>query len=386
MKKLSFILAMVLATSFAMAQPISHVTQVGPSNAAVVTQTGDNLSDVNQANWAIPGHEATVTQIKIGTEVTKNISEIIQEQRGADVIVRQEGGANVSRLVQAGPNSADINQKGNGNILGGLNYTGLAYQANGTSFSDDKNVLNLIQTGDKNKAGVSQQHYATAKLTQIGDENEVKVDQYGGAVGILNTAEVMQIGDVNKASITQFDEGNRAMIDVLGYNNTTNIYQHVVDNYAIIKAVGSDNTVNVNQFTVTTRGNRAYLDMTGSNNVVNFTQSGSWNQIGGKDMFPDVAFAAVTAGDMLSYTGSNSTIDMTQSGNQNLVKSKMKNDSGDIDITQSGNVNTTTLFINAGASDPIGFNNDAQIMQTGSFNVSNNNVTGSNNSITVTQN
>ena len=385
MKKLSLVFAAMLVMGSIMAQSVSNVTQVGPSNAATVGQTGVNLSDISQANWAIPGHQATVTQIK-NLSGTRNISEIIQEQRGADVIVRQEGAENVSRLVQAGPNSANIDQKGTGNILGGLTFTGQAYQANGTSFNNDKNELNLIQTGDLNKAGVSQQHYATAKLTQIGAYNEVKVNQYGGAVGILNTAEVMQVGDLNKASITQFDEGNRAMINVLGSNNTTNIYQHVVDNYAIIKAVGSDNTVNVNQFTVTTLGNRAYLDMAGSNNMVNFTQSGSWNQIGGKDMFPDKAFAAVTAADMLSYKGSNSTIDMTQSGNQNLIKSKMKNDSGDIDITQDGNVNITTLFINAAGSDPIGFNNDAHIMQTGTGNISNNNVTGSNNTINVTQN
>lgn len=383
MKKLIFIFAAMLTAGTIMAQ--SNVTQVGPANTAGVTQTGDNQSDINQANWAIPGHEATVTQITI-VPGTKNISEIIQEQRGADVIVKQEGGANVSRLVQAGPNSADINQKGTGNILGGLNFTGKAYQANGTSVNNDKNVLNLIQTGDENKAGVSQQHYATAKLTQLGNLNEVKVDQYGGAMGILNTAEVKQDGNENKASITQHDEGNRALIDVLGSGNTTNIDQHVVDNYAIIKAVGSDNTVDVKQYTGSALGNRAYLDMTGSENKVNFSQNGSWNQIGGKDMFPDVAFGSVTAADMLSYTGSNSTIDMTQLGNQNVVKSKMKNDSGDIDVYQDGNVNVTTLFINAAGLDPIGFNNDAQITQTGSNLVSNNNVTGNNNSITVTQN
>jgi len=385
MKKLSFIFALVFAASMAMAQPVSNVTQVGPSNNAGVTQTGDNLSDISQANWAIPGHVATVVQIK-DLPGTKNISNLVQEQRNSSADVYQKGAENVSGLTQAGPNVAVIDQIGTGNILGGLNFLGNAYQKNGTSFNDDKNELILIQTGNRNKAGVSQQHYATAKLTQLGSDNEVKVNQYGGAVGILNTAEVMQVGDLNKSSITQFDEGNRAMINVLGSNNTTNIYQHVVDNYAIIKAVGSDNTVNVNQFTVTTLGNRAYLDMAGSNNMVNFDQSGSWNQIGGKDMFPDVAFAAVTAADMLSYTGSNSDIDMTQSGNQNVIKSKMKNDSGDIDVTQTGNVNVTNLFINALGADPIGMDNDAHIMQTGTGNISNNNITGNNNAINVTQN
>jgi len=126
--------------------------------------------------------------------------------------------------------------------------------------------------------------------------------------------------------------------------------------------------------------------MAGSNNTVNFDQSGSWNQIGGKDMFPDKAFASVTASDMLSYTGSNSDIDMTQSGNQNVIKSKMKNDSGDIDVTQTGNVNVTNLFINALGADPIGMDNDAHIMQTGTGNISNNNITGNNNAINVTQN
>ena len=385
MKKLSLVLVMLFAAGMVMAQSVSNVTQVGPSNTAGVTQTGDNLSNISQANWAIPGHLATVIQIKDVTG-TKNISTLVQEQRGSSANVYQKGAENVSGLTQAGPNIADIDQIGKGNILGGLNFLGNAYQKNGTSFDNDKNELNLVQTGNVNKAGVSQQHYAIAKLTQVGDFNEGVVNQYGGAMGILNTAEVKQMGNLNKASITQFDEGNRALIDVLGSNNTTNIYQHVVDNYAIIKAVGSDNTVNVNQFTVTTLGNRAYLDMAGSNNTVNFDQSGSWNQIGGKDMFPDKAFAAVTAADMLSYTGSNSDIDMTQSGNQNLIKSKMKNNSGDIDITQTGNVNQTTLFINAGALDPTGFDNDAHIMQTGTGNISNNNITGNSNLINVTQN
>jgi hypothetical protein len=337
---------MVLAASFAIAQTSvinQTTTGSGASNSAIVTQTGDNESTINQTTWGT-GHQAIVTQVQ-DIEGTKNISDVLQDQRGAEVNINQEGAANVAKLKQSGPNTADIDQIGTGNVLGSYaNYTGMAFQKNGTSFSDDNNQLWVTQTGDRNKAGVSQEHHGSANIDQFGSDNQARVKQTGIAGDVINTVEVLENGDFNNAGISQTGEGNTGILWL--------------------------NDANVGKAT---------------NNILNVTQSGDANRLDYKIRRGDIG-------------GSYNTLDVTQTGNGHLNRIAVDGNHNGVTIVSNGNVggsiysgNKGDWSIQTGASlggpwNTTSNGNSLDINAQGSNNTATGKIAGNRNDVVIAQN
>lgn len=404
MKKLTFLFAMVFAVSMAMAQSNESTINVsGSSNSADVEQVGeDNINLLNQSSNNV--FELTQT----GDD---NYSDLRQAATGENTAyVNQLGDRNrltrAGRALQGSGNLLDLNQTGDDNITrlyqdsrNQFAYIDQVGNSNEVQVNQDSkgNIADIDQNGNGNFTNILQDNglsanTAVSNVSGYGNGNETTGDKWLDIkqLGSSNWASTTITGDENDADIHQTGDDNYAKYNVTGSFNTMNATQNGFDNDVIIDQdwvalMNNSNKIAVNQTNNSSgaAGNRAYLRMTGSDNDVNFTQNGSWNQIGGKTMFPDLVPGSVATSDMLNYKGDGSTIDIVQSGNQNLVKSEMNNDNGDIDITQSGNVNITELLINAGG---MGFGNDADISQLSNFNTSTNNVVGNDNSIVVVQN
>src|SRR5512133_3353490 len=119
MKKLSFILAMVFAASFAMAQHIQVTTQSSLTNYALinqsflgsglalqgniahVTQTGDlNKGYVDQINNGYAGQAMEADIISTGNENFAKINQHLEGQ--GDAIITQIGNKNSADIFQTG--------------------------------------------------------------------------------------------------------------------------------------------------------------------------------------------------------------------------------------------------------------------------------------------
>jgi len=399
-KLLTVAFGMLFVAGFAFGQSnVSDVDQVGNGNAATVTQAGSSHeSYISQNTWG-DGHTATVEQ----SGGSGNFSDILQDQRSAEAYVDQIGSSNESRLKQSGPNSADITQDGEGNILGSYsNLANRAYQKNGTSFPNDNNTLVLDQAGSGNKAGMWQEHHAQTEIHQDGTDNESYVYQSGSAAGPLNKVLVYQDGTANYSDIHQDGEGNKAGYGAYGHDNMLTATQDGYDNQAAVDeyrwkdADNYNNTVHISQSNNSAGlGSRAYMQMKGDNNTVNVSQSGSWNQVRDGGMFPDVD-AEVLLSDpsaFFKYEGDGSTITFTQNGNQNVVSGEVHNSGLDMDINQQGNVNQT--FMTVGTTgiltgnmidvDQVGNSNTATLSIESNSNTATVNQVGNNNSASITQ-
>lgn len=209
MKKLFFLSAMSLLTVVAFAQNnTATVSQTGNENEAVVDQEGaDHEATITQSNWGLPAHFAKVEQ-KGGTN---NEAWVLQDQRGATVTIDQIGSDNLAKIKQSGPNDAGvegsneagISQIGDNNEVLNHNFSGNAFQKNGTSFDNDKNWLQVDQIGNENQAGIWQEHHNDATISQVGDGNDASVYQVSVAGGEVNVAGIEQEGNDNSASISQ---------------------------------------------------------------------------------------------------------------------------------------------------------------------------------------
>ena len=384
MKKQIFLGALALMIgAIGFAQSTSTVDQTGINNVADVNQTGDNLSTIIQNHgFGVEGHTAIVTQLQ-NLDGTNNVSDILQDQRGAYVNVYQEGASNYSGLKQSGPNTANINQNGIGNVLGDYtSFTGKAFQKNGTSFSDDDNVLNLTQLGDGNKAGVWQEHHATAVINQIGDENTTVVYQTGMAGGAYNAANALINGSYNKTTQSQIGDGNISNVKIGFQTNPTYIsdenqvttYQKGNSNDASFGLTkGDGNVADISQI-----GNSNYTEFSvqyGNENTLTETVAGNSNR----------TRLSISAAWGSSSDGNN--INITKNGNGNFVAGVITGDNNNVDITQSGNNNLigNSWYTNDGVNIS-GNGNTVGIQQLSDGNKSLNTVSGNSNSISVTQN
>lgn len=95
MKKVSLVLGMVLAASFAMAQNVSNTTQTGSDNGVAVTQAGV----ANLLNNSQTGDDNTATISQTSTGVLKN--EVLVEQ-GGGIYEANPGDDNVITVTQTG--------------------------------------------------------------------------------------------------------------------------------------------------------------------------------------------------------------------------------------------------------------------------------------------
>jgi len=257
MKKFSFILAMVLATSFAMAQKITTIIQSGTSNWADVTQVAafddnsifatqsGNLNELttNQTGWnnylelaqTGNGNTASMKQKTMDDGVLvygHNTAKVLQQGNLNGATLDQSevtGGANDGHLLfitlpewDRSINYADATQTGNNNnykltqgsqVYIPQNYSALTQKGN-------KNVADLDQTGIKNYSIVKQ--YDTwnyANLFQTGGRYLPAAtfdDSYSEQYGSGNSIDILQIGAVDRQYAESYQDGS---------NNLTKIKQ-----------------------------------------------------------------------------------------------------------------------------------------------------------------
>ncbi|GAB4328244.1 MAG: hypothetical protein Kow0037_02420 [Calditrichia bacterium] len=371
------ILALLLCVAFLWAQGNqATVSQKGDGNQADVNQQGaTHQVIITQDTWGT-GHKAVVNQ----NSGASNFGDILQDQRGAEVYLDQVGSNNEARLKQSGPNLADIDQTGNGNILG--QYSDLskkAFQKNGTSFSDDQNWLYLTQTGNGNTAGLWQEHHATATIKHIGDNNNSGVFQSGSPAGSKNEATIDVTGNANTTDINQFGEGNKASV--------------TLDYYGDAGVAAEFNNVDVDQ---NGNSNRSTNLIKGQNNIVTVsqTQNGSWHvlQIFGSDNNATITADGINNRGfwLLNGQADLNNLDVSMTGDDNIAGGHIQGDDNDVDVVQTGNDNLVgTDPNNWNTRDGVvilGNQNTVDIQQLSNANAAVVNQTGDNNNAVITQN
>ncbi|MEI8084821.1 MAG: hypothetical protein WCG93_01265 [Paludibacter sp.] len=234
MKKLSFILAMVLGTGMVMAQKTTDLYQGGSGNYANITQTASisNL-DIN-----------TINAVQAGSS-----NSLYTAQKGWDnnIDLKQTGSSNEAAMTQetgdlflfTGKNTANVVQGG-----GSSNYAKLTQSEEAGNGSDGF----LLPEYDRSK------NYA--KATQSGDANTYVLNQ-GSQVKIPN----------NESYLVQSGNGNYATIDQKGIKNFSDIKQYANNNNSILNQTGSD-------FLHTGTYDTSYSNQEGNNNGLTITQTG----------------------------------------------------------------------------------------------------------------
>jgi hypothetical protein len=377
MKYYIFILSILLSVSIVFAQSnVSTSTQIGNGNSATVDQAGSqHESIIYQDTWGT-GHTAVVNQ-NSGAE---NFSDLLQDQRGAEAYVDQIGSSNTSGLKQSGPNTANIYQQGDGNVLGSYtDFTGKAFQKNGTSFSDDSNVLDLDQLGNTNTAGTWQEHHAEATIMQNGNRNEAILYQSGQATGDLNLATIKQNGDDNSSDIYQFGEGNSASALSGHANYVSNL------NNVVMKQVCDANTASFSL--LWGDGNEADINQLGSSNYTEYSVGYGDDNIATMKVTGDFNRTRFGITAPWGSQSSDNELSITKTGNYNYVSGSVVGDQNDITLVQEGNSNRigTSWYTNDGVN-ITGDLNTVNVSQLSDGNSSINTVTGNNNTISVIQN
>jgi hypothetical protein len=268
MKKAIFCAGALMFGAVAFAQNTSTGTQTGSGNSAVVNQSGNNYSKVDQE---FTSNTAFITQVGKNRSTVdqhgnvnpssgnSNFARVDQDgqdqvswmEQGGDRnrgIVEQDGTGNNSWLqqgnnAQAEDNRANIKQDGTSNRsrvlqrwdnnvadidqLGAHNSVNLEQAAKPNQSRG--NYSKIDQNGDHNKA-ISYQEtrdaglgtlsnreyvdqdddYNFSRLNQRGENNLSRVTQSGNTSGIYagtysNEARVTQFGDMNRSFITQDD-------------------------------------------------------------------------------------------------------------------------------------------------------------------------------------
>jgi len=393
--------------------------QISQSNNIITTtQTGDR-------NWAkarlLNSDESEAMIQQVGSD---NKGEVYAKGVNNNAQIRQNGNMHDAYQMQNGMNNKAVSntglffnaeetsteqyQEGDGNLSRFEMQKGNRNYAKSDQDGDNNHVFYRVR-GNDNSAEFMQESYSPGNVASAvtnGDDNVIEVEQLGtnnmvgahypaGGTGIeqdgdRNETYLKQEGSDNFATVDQMGTENILDYDVFGYNNHMEAVQEDEGNgrgnMAIIDQTWYDKENYGNEIFLTQRtnggaGNRAYMKLKGDENEINVTQSGSWNQVVGKGMFPDVAYGDVTDGDMFKYEGDKSDIDFTQAGNQNLISGEIHNSYGDIMVDQQGNVNKS--FINVGPG--LKFNNDVTINQWGNSNLGNVSQMSNGNSAVINQ-
>jgi len=366
MKKVSLLLGIVLATSFAMAQNVANTTQNGDHNGVEVSQQGtanllngtqtgdDNTAQINQTSTGTPKNEVLIEQgggiyeanpgndnIISATQNGKNnyaksreyknnntssITQIGDDQyakqwiwaSGNTAIQSQTAGiGNTSEIAIngiVGGNHATINQVGNlndGSI--GQGWTG---------WNHGNNTAIISQVGDRNT--VSLADYTTFNprldgytedlnglgIQQYGSNNEGSVSQ--GAIGSMvtdNNAALYQFGDDNKGLITQATDWNTANLIQLGISNSAEITQES----------GNSNIVNLKQ--------------DGTDGEATILQHGTGNKVKGIGI------------DVMATSFDGSDLNVQQFGTTNILNLQQA-DGASATVYQNGTSNVATVSQN----------------------------------------
>jgi hypothetical protein len=263
MKKLSFLLAMVFAASFAMAQKITTVTQTGNWNTANVFQ---NSMD-GDANFIYATQSGDFNALNSEQRGNNNYVELLQSGDFNDAVMKQysKGAApnlNNALLVQSGDwNEATLTQKedplnfpDNSHNVGRMTQSGANNSYILNQGGNEWNPLNenfLVQSGNDNKAVVDQFGYTDySEISQLGNSNEAELTQTAGQ------------GGAGTAKSYSYQEGTGNLLDILqdydplsqyanshqkGISNTTNIEQQGNGSQTVVALEEGSDTVNIKQ-------------------------------------------------------------------------------------------------------------------------------------------
>ncbi|GAB4328233.1 MAG: hypothetical protein Kow0037_02400 [Calditrichia bacterium] len=296
-------------------------------------------------------------------------------------------------------------------------------------FAQGSNYSETVQTGDDNKATVTQigsMNYVGAPLTngsnpegvyQLGNENEAMVEQVGSknfvesiqgghpryniGAGNLNIADIYQdgqenqvwgrqLGDENNADIDQVGLRNYATYWVWGNRNTVKVEsKNGDDNYAKIAINSSDNSATVLQdgssnFAKVGQGWIGYANHDGNTAIVD--QKGSGNRV--ENPLPAGSLPGYTSdlvGMGLQQYGENNYGKISQDGTGNKAWTYQFGHNHDITLTQLGSTNDA--FVAQYGTSGIGYgdNSSANVTQDGDINLSQNTQIGVDHVITVNQ-
>ncbi|MBP3193831.1 curlin repeat-containing protein [Natronogracilivirga saccharolytica] len=227
MKNITTLLVLILFTAgMAVAQ----------NNDASIDQVGDL-------------HDADIEQL--GSSNDAFILQTANEGREGDDVstatVTQEGDDNYVNLRQRaffGDNEAKIVQIGVGNRVQGTDEYSAFYQNHGLNILDvymegNDNVLYSLRgeaqknvntflldiMGNENTVGMLQE-FGLADIDVEGSYNIIKLDQKSGQFANWSTATVDIFGDDNTVDVFQRNEGNQAVVDIDGSNNSAYITQN----------------------------------------------------------------------------------------------------------------------------------------------------------------
>lgn len=354
MRKLIFLLSMLMVGSFAMAQNTATVYQEGTANNGNVTQTGgDNDATMDQYGSNI----ALVLQIG-----NSNKSDIDQGASGANVNNSHapaysgdwKEGAFIYQTGDDNEATIDVNVSHNGSQIDQLGNNNWAKQEVNSTYARttnwDRMGLDINQTGSNNRAnqktlaGFGTYGVQGMKINQEGNYNVADQLSIGGKV---NVTEIDQIGSNNNnptqsgntfdisstglasplalswnhkpaGDFTQYMFQNKGVTHmyVSGDNNNTFQYQEYVtyggdegqgQNDALMNIYGSENDVAQGQLGDL---NSSDIDIDGDGNVVGSSQLGDSNII---DV--DIIGSSNVAGvEQVGYWH-NATISQTGNGN-----------------------------------------------------------------------
>lgn len=334
MKKLSFILAMVLGTGMVMAQ-----------NTAVVTQYGGNIGQILQTGME---NDATILQGTSLIPVSNNLNQPTGWKQGSYIEqIGDENNANVT--VRTSGNGTSIYQEGNENDasqeVGSFNHAttdltimGLDIEQFGDNNAATQRTFKsfgstgikpmiILQDGNYNIAdqvsvGGNGQ---TQRIKQVGDNNNNPV-QSGNTLNLspttladpreLNFQFTSQSGSVTPP-LTQYSNQmfGTAIMNVEGNNNNTYQFQEYSvwslsgDNDVALNLVGDGNDVVQGQL-----GEYNFSDIVldGDGNVISTSQLGDHNTI---------------------------NIDLLAGSNNNVVGVEQTGDGHDATVLQSGIAN-----------------------------------------------
>lgn len=384
MKKLFTIaIGMLFVAAFAFGQSNqSTVTQNGSSNDASVDQTGpSNVSIIDQDQSFGGGHTAVVNQTS-NPGAAGNLADLWQNQSSAEAYVTQVGASNQARSKQSGYNVLNVEQVGNGNVLGQYNdYSGRAFQKNGGGyFATDMNQLDLTQHGDANMAGTWQEHHAEAAIVQSGNENAGRVYQSGSPFGTINSASIDQNGDYNVADLHQFGDGNSATAYLGHPNYTSNLNKATVDqtgdgnNASFSMFMGDNNTASISQNG--NDNNSEYSVKYGDENTITANVQGDQNR------------TRLHINADWGMKSSGNTVTVTKTGFKNYVAGAINGDGNVVTITQTGDNNRvgTSWYTTGDGVSITGNANNVTIDQMSNGNQTFQTINGDGNTISVSQN
>lgn len=363
MKKLFALLTIMFFAGFVMAQNTATVTETGDGNKATVTQTDNNDVEIVQV-----GYIQTATATQEGTNSggiyqlnngNNNEATLSQDGSGNEGWINQgmtEGYWTDYQTVNANWNEATMTQSGNSNF-GSLEQYGGSDNTNG-------NEANLTQNGNGNVSyGYQGWAYSgwgetpttstlssfnsTINISQIHDNNNGRVWQYGGTDNEVN---ISQEGNSNVASIAQGFIYNDA-----NYDFTHPVY-NTLGNYAEVNQYGDGNSGkafqlgNDNSFKLTQNGDGNTVGGRGLSGL-EAVRNGYFAQDGDNNTFVGVQNDGATLDDASFQFGHYNNIDLLQDTGDNAL------------IQQSGDFNTANVH-------QLGGGQDASVIQNGNYNTS----------------